>query len=130
YTYPSGPAAQNGADIFRAAVLRRKHASYWRVDWNTLVKPRVPIAEWAFDRDNKTTTGGSTWPASAGATSPGIDTALVMSSRQARLIDVVSGKVRGKFPVTVDKPAHSFVVRIPTAKLHPAGTWRIRLAAG
>lgn len=130
YTYPSGPAAQNGADIFRAAVLRRPHASYWRVDWNTLAKARVPIAEWTFDRDNKASTGGSTWRAGAGATSPGIDTALVMSSHGARVVDIQSGKVRAKLPVSVNRAAHSFVARVPKSVLRPSGTWRIRLAAG
>jgi predicted esterase len=130
YTYPDGPASGNGADIFRAAVLRRAHASYWRVDWNTLLSARVPIAEWTFDRDDNAATGGSTWPAGAGAHSPGIDTALVMSSRGAQVISVSTGKVRKKLPVTVDRAAHSFVVRVPNAVLHPQGTWRIRLAAG
>jgi poly(3-hydroxybutyrate) depolymerase len=130
YTYPDGPASGNGADIFRAAVLRRAHASYWRVDWNTLLSARVPIAEWTFDRDDNAATGGSAWPAGAGAHSPGIDTALVMSSRGAQVIGVTTGKVRKTLPVTVDRAAHSFVVRVPDAVLRPHGTWRIRLAAG
>jgi hypothetical protein len=130
YTYPDGPASQNGADIFRAAVLRRAHASYWRVDWNTLVTPGVPIAEWTFDRDNKATTGGSQWPGGAGVSSAGIDTALLMSGKHAQLIDVSSGKVLASLPVTVDLAAHSFVVRLPDHLLKPTGTWRIRLAAG
>jgi dienelactone hydrolase len=130
YTYPAGPASENGADIFRAAVLRRAHATYWRVDWNTLAKPSVPIAEWTFDRDNSAATGGSTWPAGAGAHSPGIDTALVMSSHGARLVTVASGKTLARMPVTVDRAAHSFVVRIPSHVLRPHGSWRIRLAAG
>jgi predicted esterase len=130
YTYPAGPASQNGADIFRAAVLRRAHASYWRVDWNTLASPRVPIAEWTFDRDNKASTGGTTWPAGAGVHSPGIDTALVVSRKRARLIKVSSGHVLASLPVAVDRAAHSFVVRLPNHVLKPRGTWRVRLAAG
>jgi hypothetical protein len=130
YTYPSGPAHANGADIFRAAVLERANATYWRVDWNTLASPTVPIAEWTFDRDDKTSTGGSTWPAGAGVRSEGIDTALTMSSHGARLIAVESDKVIAKLPVAVDKGAQSFVTRIPKSVLKPSGTWRIRLAAG
>jgi hypothetical protein len=130
YTYPSGPANNNGADIFRAAVLRRGHSTYWRVDWNTLVKAKVPIAEWAFDTDNKTSTGGSSWPAGAGVSSPGIDRALVMSSHGAQVIDPTSGKVLARRPVRSDRRSQSFVARIPNRVLHPRGTWRIRLAAG
>jgi pimeloyl-ACP methyl ester carboxylesterase len=53
-----------------------------------------------------------------------------MSSHGARIIDVASGTVRKKLPVTVDKAAQSFVTRIPASVLRPHGTWRIRLAAG
>jgi pimeloyl-ACP methyl ester carboxylesterase len=130
YTYPAGASHENGADIFRAAVLRRPKASYWRVDWSTLASARVPIAEWTFDRDDNAATGGSDWPAGAGVHSPGIDTALVMSSQGASIINVASGTVRRRLHVTVDRAAHSFVVRVPTSVLKPRGTWRIRLAAG
>jgi poly(3-hydroxybutyrate) depolymerase len=130
YTYPSGAAHENGADIFRAAVLDRKDATYWRVDWNTLADASVPIAEWTFDRDDNALTGGTTWPGGAGVHSPGIDTALTMSSRGARLVSVASGKVLASFPVTVDLKSQSFVARIPKSVLNPGGRWRIRLAAG
>ncbi|HWC33506.1 MAG TPA: peptidase [Mycobacteriales bacterium] len=130
YTYPPGPAHGNGADIFRAAVLDRAHATYWRVDWNTLAAASVPIAEWTFDRDDNPATGSSEWPAGAGVHSAGIDTALTMSSHGARLISVSSGKVLALLPVTVDRAAQSFVTRIPNSVLAPSGSWRIRLAAG
>jgi pimeloyl-ACP methyl ester carboxylesterase len=130
YTYPSGPAHENGADIFRAAVLDRPDATYWRVDWNTLADASVPIAEWTFDRDDNASTGGSNWPAAAGVHSPGIDTALTMSSHGARLISVTTGKVLAKLPVAVDLKSQSFVTRIPKSVLDPSGSWRIRLAAG
>jgi pimeloyl-ACP methyl ester carboxylesterase len=129
YTYPSGDH-NNGADIFRAAVLLRKHASYWRVDWNTLTDPAVPIAEWTFDRDNNTRTGASAWPGSAGVHSAGIDTALLVSSHGAALINAASDTVIRRLPTTVGRSAHSFVVRIPRRVLAPHGDWRIRLAAG
>lgn len=130
YTYPAGPARNNGADIFRAAVALRRHATVWRVDWNTLVRPGVPLAEWTFDRDGKASTGGSAWPGGAGVSSSGIDTALMVSARRAELINVGSGRVLHRLPVRVSRPAHSFVVRIPRRVLHPTGRWRIRLAAG
>lgn len=129
YTYPAGPAHHNGADLFRAGVLLRGDSSYWRVDWTTLADPAVPIAAWTFDRDSDPQTGSSTWPAQAGVSSPGIDTALVMSSRGARLIDLTHGRTR-RLPVTVDEAAHSFVVRIPARILPTTGAWRVRLAAG
>jgi hypothetical protein len=130
YTYPDGAAHHNGADIFRAAVARRAHASYWRVDWTTLADPRIPIAEWAFDRDNRAATGTATWPGAAGVTSPGIDTALVVSSRGARLVNVASGNVLARLHVHVDRAARAFVVRLPDHVLRTRGSWRIRLAAG
>lgn len=130
YTYPDGPAHGNGADIFRAAVMLRGRMTYWRVDWNTLADPRVPIAEWTFDRDDRASTGTAAWPAGAGVTSPGIDTALLVSSRGARLVRATDGVVTAHLPVTVDRAAHSFVVAVPSSLLRPAGTWRVRLAAG
>ncbi len=130
YTYPPGPAHGNGADIFRAAVLKRGDATYWRVDWTTLADPRIPLAEWVFDRDNRTATGASAWPGGAAVRSPGIDTALLVSSRGARVLDAVTGRVLATLPVAVDRAAAAFVVRVPDRLLHPVGTWRIRLAAG
>ncbi|HVU61579.1 MAG TPA: alpha/beta hydrolase-fold protein [Mycobacteriales bacterium] len=131
YTYPSGAASGNGADIFRAAVYEGAHATYWRVDWSTLAAAAaVPIAEWTFDRDDDAATGGSSWPAGAGVRSGGIDTALTMSSHGARLLSVASGRVLARLPVIVDLAAQSFVVRIPKSVLAPHGSWRIRLAAG
>jgi hypothetical protein len=93
YTYPPGAAHQNGADIFRAAVYKDAHASYWRVDWNTLADPSIPVAEWTFDRDDNTSTGGSAWPGAAGVHSPGIGRALIVSSRGAQLVAVPGGQV-------------------------------------
>jgi hypothetical protein len=91
YGYPSGAAKNDGADIFRTGVALDKSASYWRVDWATLADPKVPIAEWTFDTDADASTGASRWPAAAGLTSPGIEKALVVSSRGAWLIDTATG---------------------------------------
>jgi poly(3-hydroxybutyrate) depolymerase len=129
YTYPAGASHNNGADIFRAAVAVRAHASYWRVDWTTLDDPAIPIAEWTFDRDTDTATGGSVWPASAGVHSPGIDTALVMSAHRAELIDVKTGDVT-RVRIRVDRKTGAFVARVPNRLLHPVATWRVRLASG
>ena len=54
YVYPDGPAARNGADIFRVAVGLTETDTWWRVDWNTLLDPSVPIALFTFDTDRAT----------------------------------------------------------------------------
>ncbi|HWD75064.1 MAG TPA: prolyl oligopeptidase family serine peptidase [Solirubrobacteraceae bacterium] len=134
YVYPAGPADNNGADIFRAGIGLTGAYSYWRVDWVTLADPTVPIAEWTFDTDNNPATGASVWPAQAGVSSPGIDQALVVSSRGAWLINPVTGirtdvlSQGGK--LTIDPASKSFIVAIPRSALPVSGAWRVRLAAG
>jgi hypothetical protein len=128
--YPAGPAKNNGADIFRAAVGETRKATYWRVDWTTLVKPTVPIAEWAFDTDNSAKTGASAWPAGAGVTSPGIDRALVVSAQGAEVVNPVTGKSHPVGRLVINRPARSFIVRVPRRALRVNGKWRIRLASG
>ena len=131
FTYPAGPASMNGADVFRNAVALDRQASYWRVDWNTLVDPTVPVAVWALDTNASTQDGVRDWPAGVGVRSAGLDKALVVSSRGAWLVDGRTGDrtdlSRG---LTVDVRARSFVVRVPRTTLPVAGTWRVRLAAG
>ena len=129
YVYSNPKAANNGADIFRAAVGLDRAASYWRVDWNTLEDRNVPIAEWALDTDDDTRTGATAWPAGAGVSSPGIDRALVVTGSGARLLDG-SGKTLATLPTTVDMNARSFVVRVPREVLPVSGSWKVRLAAG
>jgi hypothetical protein len=132
YSYPAGAAHMNGADIFRTAVGLDSTASYWRIDWNTLVDPKVPIAEWTFDTDHNAATGSSVWPAGAGVRSAGVDRALVVSSQGARILSG-SGAVLATLPktaVTVDTNSRSFVVKVPRAVLPVTGTWNVRLAAG
>jgi hypothetical protein len=130
YTYPAGPASGNGADIFRAAVGLTSDASYWRVDWTTLVNANVPIAEWTLDTDNNAATGATKWAAGAGVQSPGIERELVVSSRGARLINALTGGTLAPLPVSVDMAARSFVVRVPRSVLPIGGSWQLRLAAG
>ena len=130
YAYPAGPARGNGADVFVAAVGATRDATYWRVDWNTLADPSVPIAVWTFDTDRDASTGTSTWPAAAGVTSPGMEKALVVSSRGAWLHDLVTGASRRVGRLTVDRATRSFVVRVPRSVLPATGRWRVRLAAG
>lgn len=134
YAFPPGPAANNGADIFRAGVGEKGGFSYWRVDWTTLTDPSVPIAEWTFDTDNNAATGASAWPAGAGVTSAGIEQALVVSSRGAWLINAVTGArtdvTAAGGALTVDPVSKSFVVRIPNRLLPVTGSWRVRLGAG
>lgn len=134
YVYPSGPAANNGADVFRTGVGLRGAYSYWRVDWVTLADPNVPIAEWTMDTDNHPATGASQWPAGARVSSPGIDQALVVSSRGAWLVNPVTG-VRTSVlthggTLTVDRTSKSFIVAVPRTLLPVSGAWRVRLGAG
>jgi pimeloyl-ACP methyl ester carboxylesterase len=128
YVYPAGPAARNGADIFRVAVGLTDTDTWWRVDWNTLLDPSVPIALFTFDTDRTTTTTDD-WPAGAGVHSTGIDLALLVSASGARLIDLTT---HASTPVehTVDMASRSFLARVPHALAEPAGTWTVRLAAG
>ena len=133
YRYPDGPARGNGADIFRAAIGLDATSTWWRVDWNTLVEPTVPIAAFALDVDPDTP-GAAEWPAGAGVRSPGIDHVLLVSGTGAWLIDALTGVRQSVLDAGgerhVDMPARSFVVRLPRAILDPVGRWRVRLAAG
>ena len=132
YEYPAGPAKGNGADVFVAAAGASRGATYWRVDWNTLADPAVPLAVWTFDTDRDAETGVAEWPAEAGVSSPGIEKALVVSSRGAWLHDLTDGSVVDlpDEALTVDEETRSFVVRIPRDVLPATGQWRVRLAAG
>ncbi len=129
YVYPDGPAARNGADIFRVAIGLSDTHTWWRVDWNTLLDPSVPIALFTFDTDRGEAPTDD-WPAGAGITSAGIDLALLISAAGgARLIDLTT---RASTPVeyAVDMPSRSFLARVPRSLVEPSGTWTVRLAAG
>ena len=119
--------ARNGADIFRVAVGLTETDTWWRVDWNTLLDPSVPIALFTFDTDRGQATtddGRGRWrplrrhrPCTA-RFGPG-----------ARLIDLTTD---ASTPVehTVDMASRSFLARIPRSMVEPTGTWTVRLAAG
>src|SRR6476661_10190317 len=128
YIYPAGPAARNGADIFRVAVGLTETDTWWRVDWNTLLDASVPIALFTFDTDRGQATTDR-WPAGAGVRSAGIDLALLVSASGALLTDLTTHASR---PVehTVDTASRSFVARVPRSLVEPTGTWTVRLAAG
>jgi predicted esterase len=133
YAYPDGPASNNGADIFRVGVGLDAAATYWRVDWTTLVDPSVPIALFALDTDDNTGTGTTAWPAGAGVRSAGVDRFLLISGHDAWLVDTngarhAVGATGGS--LVIDRAARSFVVRIPRAALAVTGAWRIRVATG
>jgi hypothetical protein len=128
YTYPDGPARGNGANIFRVAVGLTSTDSWWRVDWNTLVDARVPIALFALDTD-RDRPGVTDWPAGAGLRSAGIDYALLVSGTGAWLLDLEAG-TRQPVEQLVDLESRSFLARVPRGALEPAGTWTVRLAAG
>ena len=131
YSYPTGTGLDgNNADIFRAAVGYDGRDSYWRVDWNSMPDPSIPIAEWTM---TPSTPGPrtTTWPANAGLTTlTGLEYALVVTAGQARLLNAATGQTLGTYPTAVDGPARSFIVRIPLRALPVAGTWSIQLASG
>jgi Putative esterase len=128
YVYPPGPAARNGADIFRVAIGLTDTHTWWRVDWNTLLDPSVPIALFTFDTDRGEAPTDQ-WPAGAGVFSAGIDLALLISAAGARLIDLTTN---ASTPVehTVDMQSRSFLARVPRSLAEPTDSWTVRLAAG
>ncbi len=128
YVYPDGPAAGNGADIFRVAVGLDEASTWWRIDWNTLLDPSVPIALFTFDTGSGRTTTGQ-WPAGAGIRSAGIDLGLLISGATAQLIDLTTGS-RATVEHRVDMASRSFLANVPRSVLEPSGTWTVRLAAG
>jgi predicted esterase len=130
YVYAAGSAGNDGADIFRAAVGLTRTATIWRIDWNTLADPSIPIAEWTFDTDDNASTGASEWPAGANVGSPGIERALVVSAKGAELINAVTDRTIATIHTTVDRSSQSFLVRIPRKLMPVSRRWRIRLAAG
>lgn len=130
FAYPEGPADNDGADIFTAAVGYTKKATYWRVDWNTLANRQIPIAEWTFATGSATPTATEEWPANARLRSSGVQYALVVSAQRAQLLEAATGKVLAQLQPQVNTAAHSFIVRVPTSVLPVSGSWQVRLAAG
>ncbi|OBF78280.1 peptidase [Mycobacterium sp. 852002-51613_SCH5001154] len=128
YIYPDGPAARNGADIFRVAIGLTATHTWWRIDWNTLLDASVPIALFTLDTD-PARTAPQQWPAGAGVRSAGIDMALLVSGSGAALIDLTT---QSATPVqhSVDMGSRSFLAQVPRTLLEPAGTWTVRLASG
>jgi len=140
YSYPHDPAPEalaqrNGADLFRIGIGVGANDSWWRIDWNTLVSPDVPIAVFGLDTDDSAATGTPTWPAGAGVRSAGLDAALIVSGAGAWLVtgpllsQTTSVSALGGAH-SVDMASRSFVVRLPRAALAPSGTWRVRVVSG
>lgn len=128
YVYPDGPAARNGADIFRVAIGLTATHTWWRVDWNTLLDASVPIALFTLDTD-PARTAPDQWPAGAGVRSAGIDMALLVSASGAALIDLTT-QSRTPVPHSVDMGSRTFLAQVPRTLLEPRGTCKVRLAAG
>ncbi len=128
YVYPDGPAARNGADIFRVAIGLTETHTWWRIDWNTLMDATVPVALFTFDT-GRHWAGSDVWPAGAGVRSEGIDMALLVSGSSAALIDLTT-QVTTPVEHSVDLGARSFVAQVPRSLVEPAGSWTVRLAAG
>jgi len=128
YVYPDGPAARNGADIFRVAIGLTETHTWWRIDWNTLLDASVPLALFTFDTDPGRTAADE-WPAGAGVRSKGIDLALLVTGSGAALIDLATG-VTTPVEQSVDMASRSFLARVPRSLMEATGTWTVRLAAG
>lgn len=128
YVYPEGPAARNGADVFRVAIGLTTTHTWWRIDWNTLVDKDVPIGLFTFDTD-RGTAATNKWPANAGVRSAGIDLALLVSGAGAWVIDLTTG-TRTAVEHRVDMQSRSFLASVPRPLVEPRGTWTVRLAAG
>ena len=123
YEYPEPKQAGNGADVFRAAVAYDGRATWWRVDWNTLVSPDVPAAAFGIDRD---ASGGPAlpWGGNTGVSSSGLDHTLVVTAAGAFLDG------RRVADTIIDRPTKSFTVRLPIAVLRPGTQSTVWLAAG
>ena len=123
YEYPEENQAGNGADIFRAAIGVEDDATWWRVDWNSLVDRGVPAAAFGIDLD---ASGGPAvpWDGNVGVSSSGLDHTLVLTAAGAFLDgERVASTV-------VDDPARSFLAEIPREVLDPGGSSTVWLAAG
>ena len=125
YTYAAEKARGNGADVFRTAVGVDAEASYWRVDWNTLVDPALPVAQWTVAAPGATSRA---WPGGSGVSSPWSSSVLV-SSKGAYVFGS-NGVATRVGQVSVDTAARSFVARIPLADLPLTGTSSLRMVAG
>ena len=136
YSYPPGPAQSpgngigedNAADLFRVAIGLDPKATYWRVDWNTLLDARHPIAAFGIDLDPTAAAATTVWPGVPGLRSSGVDLVLLVSSRGAWLLR--GGERRQVSSTVVDLTARSFVVRLPRTTLPPSSTWRVRVVSG
>lgn len=135
YAYPEGDHGDNGADIFRVGIGADADDTYWRVDWNTLIDPAVPMAMFLMDTDAHSGAGVAEWPARANVRSDGVEVALLVSAADAWIIDASDPTARRSVSaaggeVLVDMDARSFVVRVPRTLLQVDGTWVVRMGAG
>jgi hypothetical protein len=134
FSYPSGAANQNGADIFTAGVGYTGQATYWRVDWNTLVDPKIPVAEWTMTGHSSpgAPATATAWPGNAGVTtSTGIQYALIVTAKQAELVKASAPLIPiAVLPTAVDASSRSFIVKVPNSTLPVSGSWKIQLASG
>ncbi|MDQ1444439.1 MAG: hypothetical protein QOI20_903 [Acidimicrobiaceae bacterium] len=131
FEYAPAAAKKNGADIFRVGIGHDVSASYWRVDWTTLIDQNVPVAEFAID--STPDAGAAAWPGVDHLASPGIDKALVVSAQGAWVLDGTGAKTAVAAlggSLTVDMAAKSFVVRLPEARFATGGKWTVRVASG
>ncbi len=121
--------AENGADIFRVGIGADPAASYWRVDWLTLVEGATPIAAFGIDHGAGGLDALTAWPGVPRLKSAGVDAVLLVSAAGYRLL-AADGSELGAGPVSVDLPSQSFVARVPRSQLQIGGVWSIRLVSG
>ena len=130
-TYPDGPAAANGADVFRTALGVTPDATSFRVDWTTLADPDVPVAVLGLGAADGP---ARAFPGGAGVSAAGLERAVVLSSRGAWLHDLAAGTVTDLVAagavVTVDEELGAFVLTAPRSALDLPDGVRLWLVAG
>lgn len=126
--YPDADMAGNGADIFVVGVAADDEATYWRVDWQTLLNTEVPVAAFGIDYQ---VGGFDDWPGIPVLKASGIDVVIFISATGVYL-DFNDGQGRVSVgEVSTDLASRSFVAKIPRTDLPPAeGTWTVYLVSG
>lgn len=126
--YPDPDMAGNGADIFVVGVAADEEASYWRVDWQTLINVDVPVAAFGVDYQAG---GFDDWPGIPSLKASGIDVVIFISAAGVYL-DFNDGQGRISVgDVSTDLASRSFVAKIANADLPPRGDpWKVYLVSG
>ncbi len=136
YSPTTDPYQGNGADIFALALARDASASYWRVDWVTLVDNSAPIIAFALDTDNDTNTGtagqfSNGWADIPNIRTAGIDLILLISSKGVYLRNVAANTLLKIGDTDIDNNSQSFVAKIPHSVLSlPSAAFKVYALSG